>query len=201
MTNTGTSLTPVATTSGFKLASVEPGDYEFTIPALPFISTTEKKVVVSSATNDTSSLSTLLDVGSRTARYIDLRDLRSQSIRKGMTAAVAPNGNAAWFDAQGDWRSFSNIQVSMNSAGTSITITAKNASNQNVTATLPVTDSRVSLRARDGNSSLLRIETSPDKVGFVTTTTTSSIAEGEGSSIAPPSHRPVAMVCKQRAKV
>ena len=54
--------------------------------------------------------------------------------------------------------------------------------NQNVTATLPVTDSRVSLRARDGNSSLLRIETSPDKVGFVTTTTTSSIAEGEGSS-------------------
>ena len=68
VTNTGTSLTPVATTSGFKLASVGPGDYEFTIPALPFISTTEKKVVVSSATNDTSSLSTLLDVGSRTAR-------------------------------------------------------------------------------------------------------------------------------------
>ncbi len=169
-----TAFNVITTEAGFKVTNAGPGDYEFTIPALPFISNIEKKIVVSSAVADTSSLSTTVDVGNRSARYIDLRDFRSQTIRRGITTAVGPNSNAYWYDGQGDWRLFSNIKVSMNAAGDSITITATNPSNQNVTATLPVSDRRVSLRARDGNNSLLRIQAAPSEIGFTVVASSSS---------------------------
>lgn len=183
-------LNLLTTDSGAKVTNASPGIYEFSIPDLPFLTGGEQRITVNSAFSDTSSIMTVAPSVNRDARYIDLRDFSGKNLRRGMTTAVAANSTASWYDGQGDWKNFKNIQVSLNSAGTSLTINATNPTNQNVRATLPVTDSRVSLRGKEGTASLFRIQAAPNEVGFSAVTTTASTnstttASGEGEGEGP----------------
>jgi hypothetical protein len=142
-------------------------------------------VVVNSAASATSSLTTAFSIGTREARYIDIRDFMGQNLRRGLTAAVTPSTESVWNNGQGDWRNYSNVKVSLNSAGDQLTVKATNPSNQNVQATLPVTDSKVAMRGKEGNSTLYRIQAAPTELTFtpVTSTSSTSTASGEGEAV------------------
>ena len=175
----------VFTADGAKVVNVGPGDYRFTLADLPFIQSFTPSVVVSSAANATSSLTTTFNIGTRESKYIDIRDFMGQNLRRGITAAVTPSSESVWNDGQGDWRNFSNVKVSLNGAGSQLTIRATNPTNQNVQATLPVSDSKVVMRGKEGNSSLFRIQATPSELNFTPVTTTSSqTASGEGERTA-----------------
>ena len=175
----------VFSSEGAKLTNVGPGEYRFKLADLPFISGEAQTVVVNSAANDTSSLTTAFSVGTREARFIDIRDFMGQNLRRGLTAAVTPGVESVWNNGQGDWRNFSNIRVSLNGAGDQLTVRATNPTSQNVQATLPVSDPRVVLRGKEGNSSLFRIQAHPSELTFtpVTTTASTTTGSGEGESI------------------
>ena len=182
--NASTTVAPIVfTADGAKVVNVGPGDYRFSLADLPFIQGSTPSVVVSSAVNATSSLTTAFNVGTRESKYIDIRDFMGQNLRRGITAAVTPNMDSVWNDGQGDWRNFSNVKVSLNGAGNQLTVRATNPSNQNVQATLPVSDSKVVLRGQEGNSSLFRIQATPAQLNFTPVATTSSTTgSGEGES-------------------
>jgi len=173
----------VVTADGAKVVNVGPGDYRFSLADLPFIQGSTPSVVVSSAVNATSSLTTAFNIGTRESKYIDIRDSMGQNLRRGITAAVTPNIDSVWNDGQGDWRNFSNVKVSLNGAGNQLTVRATNPSNQNVQATLPVSDSKVVLRGKEGSSSLFRIQATPAQLNFTPVATSSSTTgSGEGES-------------------
>jgi large repetitive protein len=172
----------VFTADGAKLTNVGPGQYVFKLADLPFVQGGDQSVVVSSTASATSSLTTAFNVGTREARYIDIRDFMGQNLRRGLTAAVAPNMDSVWNNGQGDWRTYSNVKVSLNTAGDQLTVRATNPSNQNVQATLPVSDPKVVMRGKEGNASLYRIQAAPTDLTFtpVTSTSSTTTASGEG---------------------
>jgi hypothetical protein len=179
--NGSTSQPVVRTSTGVQVNNVGPGEVRFEIPKLPFLVGDAKTVVVQSAFSDTDSLTTPVQVGNRHARYVDIRDFMGRNIRNGVTAAVIPNQSAQWFDSQGAWRTYANVSVAMNSAGSQLTVRGTSPTNQQREATLPLTDSRVQVRAQEGNASLVRIGGTPDQV-FSTTTSGTNAASGEGES-------------------
>jgi hypothetical protein len=89
-----------------------------------------------------------------------------------------------------DWKSFSNVSVSLNQAATQLTVTTTDNSNVTRQATLPTSDPRVVLRAREGENRLFRIQASPSDLTFNVVTATNTNAnsnngpsgEGEGSA-------------------
>jgi len=168
-----------------KVPDVGPGTYRFTVPTLPFFTVEQSIANVVSAPADGDSLTTPLNVGSRDPRFMDVRDFTSKSLRKGLTLAVQPNQQALWHDGVKDWRSYSNIQVTLNQAATQLTIKATDPTNKEVTASLATTDPRVRLRAKDGANHLFRIQAAPSELNFtpvVPASTASSGGEGEGGS-------------------
>ena len=182
--NAGATAVPVLVTAdGAKVVNVGPGDYQFMLADLPFIQGGQQSVLVNSATNAASSLTTSFNVGIREARYIDIRDFMGQNLRHGITAAVTPSTESVWNDGQGDWRNFSNVKVSLNDDGNQLTVRATNPTNQNVQATLPVSDSKVVMRGKEGSSSLFRIQATPAELNFTPVMSTSSTTgSGEGES-------------------
>jgi cyclophilin family peptidyl-prolyl cis-trans isomerase len=169
-----------------KVPDVGPGTYKFSVPALPFFSVAQASANVVSAPSDGDSVSTPLNVGTRDPKFIDIRDFTSKALRKGITLAVQPNQQALWHDGVKDWRSYSDIQVTLNQAATQLTINAKDPTNKAVTTTLATTDPRVRLRAKDGANHLFRIQAAPSELNFTPvgtpTSTNSSGGEGEGGS-------------------
>jgi hypothetical protein len=176
-----------------KVPDVGPGTYQFSVPTLPFFTVAQSSANVVSAPTDGDSLTTPLNVGSRDPRFMDVRDFTSKALRKGLTLAVQPNQQALWHDGVKDWRSYSNIQVTLNQAATQLTINATDPTSKAVTTTLATTDPRVRLRAKDGANHLFRIQAAPSELNFtpvVAASTTTSPGEGEGSGtirvVAPP---------------
>ncbi|MCF7959997.1 MAG: tandem-95 repeat protein [Pirellula sp.] len=188
----------IPTDDGVKISNVGPGDYLFSIPDLPFISGGAQEVYVTSAFNDSSSITPAFQSGTRDARSVDIRDFMGQNLRRGITSAVAANKESAWIDGQGDWKNFKNIKVSLNTAGDQLTVRATNPSNQNVQATLPVSDPKVVMRGKEGDASLFRIQAHPSELTFTpstsspstsansTTNNTGASGEGEQGTAAPP---------------
>lgn len=194
-----TAIPIVPTEAGVEIENVGPGSYRFSIPDLPFVSGGAQSVVVTSAFSDPSSITPAFNEGTRVARFVDIRDFMGQNLKRGITSAVAANKESAWTDGQGDWRNFKNIKVSLNTAGDQLTLHATNPSNQNVQATLPVSDPKVVMRGKEGDASLYRIQAHPSELTFTPATSTSSSStstnatnnssgsgEGEQGSATPP---------------
>jgi hypothetical protein len=187
-------LTPQQSGSLVKVPDVGPGTYKFSVPPLPFFATAQTAANVVSAPSDGDSLSTPLNVGTRDPKFMDVRDFTSKALRKGITLAVQPNQQALWHDGVKDWRSYTNIQVTLNQAATQLTINATDATNKAVTTTLATSDPRVRLRAKDGANHLFRIQAAPSELNFTPVTpasTSTSGGEGEGSSARPMAVPPV----------
>ncbi|MCE2812187.1 MAG: tandem-95 repeat protein [Planctomycetaceae bacterium] len=180
-------LTPQQSGSLVKVPDVGPGTYKFSVPALPFFTPAQTAANVVSAPSDGDSLSTPLNVGSRDPKFMDVRDFTSKALRKGITLAVQPNQQALWHDGVKDWRSYSNIQVTLNQAATQLTINAIDPTNKAVTTTLATSDPRVRLRAKEGANHLFRIQAAPSELNFTpvpppSSSTATSGGEGEGGS-------------------
>jgi hypothetical protein len=171
-----TTIPIIPTNAGVKISNVGPGDYRFSIPDLPFVSGGAQEIMVTSAFNDSSSVTPAFNSGTRDARFVDLRDFMGQNLKRGITSAVAANKESAWVDGQGDWKNFKNIKVSLNTAGDQLTVRATNPSNQNVQATLPVSDPKVVMRGKEGDASLFRIQAHPSQLTFTPSTSTASLS-------------------------
>jgi hypothetical protein len=189
--STGANSTPVMLNSMqdgqvVKVPDVGPGTYQFSVPTLPFFTVAQPSVNVVSRANDGDSLSTVLNVGARDPKFMDVRDFTSRSLRKGITFAVQPNQQSVWHDGVKDWRSYSDIQVTLNQAANQLTIRAIDPTSKAVTTTLPTSDPRVRLRAKEGANHLFRIQAAPSELNFTPVATPASSAssggEGEGRS-------------------
>ncbi|MCU0719933.1 MAG: hypothetical protein MUC83_09545, partial [Pirellula sp.] len=73
--------------------------------------------------------------------------------------------------------------VQMNQAGSQLTVSARSPANQQVSTSLAMTDSRVQVRAKQGNDMLIRINAEPATLfTSATTSAANATAEGEGAS-------------------
>ncbi len=166
-----------------QVQNVGPGTVQFSIPALPFRTPGTQQVSVTSAFDDSDSVSTPVSAGVRDARFIDLRDFMGQNVRPGLFVAVAPNQSAAWHEGAGGWSQYSQVNVRMNQAGSQLTVSARSPSNQQVSTSLAMTDNRVQVRARQGDNMLVRINEEPANLFSTATTSNARVAaEGEGPS-------------------
>jgi hypothetical protein len=172
-----------------------PGTYTITRSALPFLDDHGDSITVTSALSDTNNTSLKSAIGGLKAQYVGIRNFLGSASGSGMTVAVSPGANESWYTLRGGFTGYSNIQAQLNAAGNTLTVTARNSSNQNVSTTLPIsgTGSRVSVLASDGGAKLLQIRGGASDLGFKTTTSSSSssssssslAAEGEGSASIP----------------
>lgn len=161
--------------------NVAPGTYTITRPVLPFLENTSESMTITSAATDTSNTSLRSAIGSLKAQYISIRDFLGSAATNSVMFAVAPGSGESWYAVRSGWTGYSNIQGRLDAAATTLTVTAVNPSNANVSAALPLTGatSKITVMASQGDTRLLRVTGAPDTLGF-TTVTTSSTASGEG---------------------
>jgi large repetitive protein len=181
---TGEMINRVLTVSDdgtFMAESLPPGTYTVAVPDLPFIANDGGSTQIVSNVSDGNTNALRLSIGTIQSRYIDVRDFLGSVIGRGVTAAIANGQSQQWLLTNGDWKSYSNINLSLNSAGTSLAIRATDSNNQVVTGTVSATDAElVSLRANEGSSQLLRLIADPSDLTLTPATT--SGGEGEGFS-------------------
>lgn len=170
--------------NAIQVRDIGPGTVEFTIPALPFRTQGAQQVSITSAFEDNDSTSTPVSVGTRDARFMDLRDFMGQNLQPGLMVAIAPNQSSYWHESQGEWKQYSELNVQLSQTGNQLTIAARSPSNQQVSTSLSMADSRVQVRATQGNDMLIRVNAQPSSLfGTATPATNSTLAaEGEGLS-------------------
>ncbi|MGN6545658.1 MAG: Ig-like domain-containing protein [Aureliella sp.] len=189
---------PTDSSGSFSRTGMAPGTYTITRPALPFLEDHGDSITITSALSDTNNTSLKSAIGGLRPQYVGIRSFLGSAFGSGMTVAVAPGANESWYTLRGGFTGYSNIQAQLNAAGNTLTLTARNSSNQNVSTSLPLsgTGSRVSVLASDAGAKLLQIRGGASDLGFKTTTSSSSpssssssssslAAEGEGSSSIP----------------
>ena len=169
----------------FKQDNLAPGTYTISRPALPFLENSAESMTVTSAVTDSSNTSLKSAIGSLKAQYISIRDFLGSAATNSVMFAVSPGSGESWYAVRNGWTGFSNIQGRLDAAATTLTVTAVNASNANVSTALPLTGatSKVTVMASEGDTRLLRVNGAPDTLNFQTVTTTNSASgEGEGGS-------------------
>jgi large repetitive protein len=182
----------VESDGSFKKTQVAPGNYAFSRSALPFLVDSGDNIPVTSGVNDSSNLNLKSEVGGLHARYISLKDLLGSTSQTNMNVAVAPGQTQSWYAIGNGFSDFKNIQASLNSAATSLVITAVNGSNQNVSATVPLTGAnpKAYVAAKNGDTRLLSVQGTAADLGFTVTNNSNgssgsnaAAAEGEGVSV------------------
>lgn len=188
--------TTVDVDGSFAYTSLPPGNYTISRDALPFLHDAPESMAITSAFDAGNSLNNTAEVGGLQPQFFDIRDFLGSTPRNSLTVAVSPGAKQNWYSTRGNWTGFKNLEVSLNSAGDSLTVTAVNSSNQNVSATLPVSggNTRVTQHGQDSSLRLLRIAGSAADIGFQPVTTASSTTgsgEGEGVSAVSPAAIPL----------
>ena len=176
----------------FQKDNLAPGTYTITRKALPFLENSAESMTITSAAADSSNTSLKSAIGSLRAQYISIRDFLGSAAANSVMFAVAPGSGESWYAIRSGWTGFSNIQGRLDAAATTLTVTATNASNANVSTALPLTgaNSKVTVMASEGDTRLLRVSGAPDTLNFQTVTTTNSASgEGEGGSASASSAR------------
>lgn len=173
---------PTDTNGAFSRSGLAPGTYTISRPALPFLEDNGDTITVTSAVTDSNNTSLRSAIGSLKPQYVGIRNFLGSASGSGMMVAVVPGADESWFTIRGGYSGFSNIQAKLNTAGSSLTVTARNSANQNVSTSLPLagTNSRVSVLASDNGARLLQIRGGANDLGFKTTTASSSSLAGEG---------------------
>ncbi|MCC6510784.1 MAG: tandem-95 repeat protein, partial [Pirellulaceae bacterium] len=186
----GTDLTGAARTltlstnrqGAFEANNLAPGTYTISRPALPFLEDSGDSMTITSAAADTSNTSLKSTIGGLKAQHISIRHFLGSASVNSVLFAVAPGNGESWYAVRNGLTGFSNIQGRLDAAVTTLTVTATNASNQNVSTALPLNDPRVTVLATEGDARLLRVTGAADTLGFQTVTTSSASGEGEGGS-------------------
>ena len=165
--------------------SIAPGTYTISRPALPFLENSSDSMTVTSALADTSNTTLKSAIGSLKAQYISIRDFLGSAAANSVMFAVAPGSGESWYAIRNGWTGYTNIQGRLDAAATTLTVTAVNPSNVNVSTALSLTaaNSKVTVLASEGDTRLLRVNGAPDTLSFQTVTTSSTgSGEGEGGS-------------------
>jgi cyclophilin family peptidyl-prolyl cis-trans isomerase len=161
---TGTDLTGQAVSRNLMLAdgrfvapSLPPGTYTIETPSLPFfMGSPANTVTIHSAANDTSSVSTPLNVGMLDPRYIDIRDFLGTTMGRGLLVAIAPGQNQSWIAGQGDWRDFKSISATLTPSSNQLQLQATRSNDQRVQSNINIPSNQIELRGNQSGASLLR---------------------------------------------
>ncbi|OYP36994.1 Ig-like domain-containing protein [Rhodopirellula sp. MGV] len=170
--------------------SVLPGDYAIEIPAVPFYQGAEQaqRIELTSAPDDGDTV-VEASLGRMKAKYLSVRDWLRSSPKQAAFIAVEPGKTAVSTElSEGASDSITEAELSLNSAGTQITITGKDSSDDDVTAT--VSTSRrdlVQQRGQIGNLRFYRVNVDDAVLNYTEVASASAVAasgSGEGENIA-----------------
>ncbi len=168
----------------FQQTNVVPGNYTLSRPALPFLNDTGTSIAISTTVADTTAKTVNTPVGGLRAKYISILDFLGSAAVNNLTMAVKAGGSESWYTVRNGLTGYNNIRGQLNAAGTTLTLNATNPSNQNVRATLPMTDAKVMVLASEGDHRLIRVTGAPESLGFTVVSGTTGSGEGEGSAAA-----------------
>ncbi len=176
------------TSSGAFFQDVLPGTYNLNVPAIPFLQNGDQaQVIPLTVANDASAanLTVSPNLGALRAKYVSMTDWFGSAPRQALVAAVSPGQSQTFASLSTGTTTLTSPSLQLNSAGTSLTITGKNASGADVTATVPaVNDRRVQTRAQIGEARLVRVSLETADITFAPVATgTSNSGSGSASAV------------------
>ncbi len=132
--------TTIALDGTYKFEALAPGDYELVRQPLLFINDAGATVSIQSGVSDGDMVSNLNVSGSLKVGYFDIRDFLGSVVKNNLTVAVAADGSANWIAPRGDWAALTTLQASLDITANALMITASNATQANLSATVPLTN-------------------------------------------------------------
>lgn len=185
--NTNVPYDPV--TGGFLMSDRAPGNYQATLPAIPFLSNakTPQTLNINSSADSTTDVVMDVNLGDLESKYLSIRDFLSSAPVASVFAIVEKGRSHSWLIATDNSQTPANISVRLSADGQQVTIEANNATGTagRRSVTLPITSQHVDVRATSGNHYLLRLNVNPSALTYtpVTATANTSQAEGEASPL------------------
>ena len=175
-----TSVT-VGPDGSFSFNNLAPGEYQLSRPALPLLNDTGEVRAISSGPADGNLTINFVVNSGLHASHVDVRDFLGSTFGRSLTAVVDSSGATSWLAPTGDWASLTTIQLQLNS--TALAIQAVNGAQQNLSATVPLTHSLLSLTSDNGYQ-LIRLRGGTSKFGLTATAASSALTEqAEGEAI------------------
>ncbi|MBX3420123.1 MAG: tandem-95 repeat protein [Pirellulaceae bacterium] len=184
---TGTSLTgstvnttaTIANDGSFSFSNLAPGQYQLTRQAIPFFNDVGQTIAIQSAIDGGDLTQNLIVSGTLHARHINIRDFLGSTFKRMLTAVVDQNGSASWMAPNGTWAGLSGVNFQLHTSN--LLVSGVNTSQQNVSATIPLTHALLS-RTNSQGRSLIKLHGDTSRFQLAPVTPTSTIAEGESSS-------------------
>jgi VCBS repeat-containing protein len=177
--------TTTAADGSYKFENLAPGTYTITqsqpatlvdgaevVGSQGGTSTVNDKIVttITSGTNGTGNNFT--EQG-RPAAFITLADFYARNSRETILAAFNSAGTAQWYSTNGSaWDGYTNMVLSLNSAGTQLTIKATNPQGQSVQTTIPTSHRQIRLLGSSGGSKIYQIGLTPSSLTWQPVTPT-----------------------------
>lgn len=168
-------------------AAVLPGDYTINIPAIPFLqnASVPQQIQVTSAADD-GDVSVDASVGRLRPEFMDIRDWLGSARKSNILTAVSPGESHLLSTPSSVANAVTDAVVTLNTAGTEVTITGKDSSDADVQAVIAVdNDNRVQTRGQSGTLRLFKISIDPEDVSFtaVTAASVSTASSGDPVSV------------------
>ena len=132
----------------YKFDALAPGDYQLVRRAVAFINDAGATVNIQSGVSDGDMVSNLNVCGSLKVGYFDIRDFLGSAVKNSLTVAVKADGSANWIAPRGDWAQLTTLQASLDTTANALKITASNATQANLSATVPLTNTYVASHGR-----------------------------------------------------
>ncbi|MEM9586557.1 MAG: Ig-like domain-containing protein, partial [Planctomycetota bacterium] len=162
-----------------------PGSYQIEVPAIPFLQNAEQPQQISfeSALED-GDAAVSVNVGRLRPEFVSIRDWLGSTRQKAVLAAIEPGEEAVFSRPTESATDVQSPVVSLNDAGTIVTISGTNGSDAAVEATMSVENNRfVEPRGQVGDLRLFRISLENGEATFTETSPSATTqAEGELAS-------------------
>lgn len=173
-------------TGAFRFANQAPGNYEIVLPPVPFLrngQATQRLAVVSDF-DDTEAVEVAASLGNLLPEHVSIRDFLGSTPKASVFAIVRAGQSHTWLVATSGSTTPANPVVSLSADGQQVTVEVDGSDGSRRSATLPITDAKIDLRASDGEYRLLRINVATTAITYtpVTTSSSSSSAANESTS-------------------
>lgn len=160
-----TNSATVATDGSFSLPNLPPGSYTLSIPDLPFLTPANSTATITSGRTDGNTSAVKLAVGTLETKYVSVMDFLGTNLIKGMSTAISPGQTQSWVNPTGGWRVYKSIQLTLNTAGDTLSLRVTDSSNNVFTGSVSLSNSqRVSVRATEGTAKLVRLLAEPTDI-------------------------------------
>ncbi|MEZ6090288.1 MAG: Ig-like domain-containing protein [Pirellulaceae bacterium] len=170
----------------FRFEDQAPGSYKLRVPQVPFLIGGDqmREFDISSETDDGDITLPTIELGALKPEYIAVRDWFAHTPRTSVVLAAVSNGKSAVFNMEVGAleQGLTDPEVSLNEAGTEVTITATGSSGRVQSKMNVNANQSVDLRGQSGDFKLIRVK-APAASAFTPVTTTTSGQQGAASAL------------------